>query len=139
MNNEKSLFASERFLQIPPSLAEAIGLNEAIIAQHVYWLQNLPNGGKDFDGHRWVWNTYEDWQKVFPFWSRVTIRRIMRKLEKEKIIIACQPEGSVSRRKYYRISDAAIAHLTHERLDIQRHTHAIKLIASGRDQNDRIE
>lgn len=109
------LIGEEQHVQIPPTLACAIGLNEAIVVQHVHWLCNLPKSGKVIDGEKWVYNTYEEWQKDwFPWWSIDTIQRIFRSLEERMIIISCQPEGKKSRRKYYRINQGAKEQLTFE-------------------------
>ena len=67
------LLISESPLQVLPSLAVAIGLNEAILLQQLhYWLghSTVTEGGK-----RWVYNTLEEWQKQLPFWSVATIKR----------------------------------------------------------------
>jgi len=72
-------------------------------------------GGREIDGQLWYYSTYEQWQaEDFPFWSWPTIRNLFQALEKQKLIISCQPEGRKSRRKYYRIDhdklDEALAH-----------------------------
>lgn len=67
-------------------------------------------------GERWVFDTYEELQrKFFPFWSVPTIKRTILDLEKKGWIVSCQPEGAVSRRKYYRLSAQCYLHLTSER------------------------
>lgn len=120
MTNEDSLLAPEKFLQVPPTLACAIGLNQAIVLQHLYWLQKLPRGGKDIAGHHYVWNTYEQWKKeFFPFWSEHTIKRIFVDLEDKGMVASCQPDGSLSRKKYYRVTDSAIVSLTFQRFNDQ--------------------
>lgn len=43
---KRSLLIEEPPLQILPSLAAAIGLNEAIVLQQLYWLLQQPNNGK---------------------------------------------------------------------------------------------
>jgi len=114
--NEKSLFGGEPYLQVPPTLACAIGLNEAIVAQHIEWLCNLPKSGKEIDGHKWIFNTYEQWKEDwFPWWSADTIKRIIQSLELRGIVVSCQPDKGMSRKKYYRISTSAYQHLTFER------------------------
>ena len=51
-----SLLISEPPLQVLPSLAVKIGLNEAIILQQVhYWLLKSNNIR---DGYKWVYNSY---------------------------------------------------------------------------------
>lgn len=76
---------NEPALQVLPSLAIAIGLNEAIFLQQVqYWLA----GSKHVhDGRRWIYNTYEDWTKQFPFWSERTIKRIVDDLRNRDVLL----------------------------------------------------
>lgn len=100
---KRNLLIDEYPLLVLPSLAKAIGLNEAIALQQLhYWLEN-PKGGVEMDGERWVYNTYEDWQKDnFPFWSIPTIQRVFASLEKKGLVISKQ-QAAYDRKKYYRI------------------------------------
>ena len=78
------LLINEPPLQVLPSLAKEIGLNEAIILQQMhYWLLKSAN---EFAGVKWFYKTLEEWQTEFPFWSAMTIRRTLGSLEKQKII-----------------------------------------------------
>ena len=80
-NNFSKLLIPDRPLQVLPSLAVLIGLNEAIVLQQIhYWLSNELNN-KIIDGKKWVYNTYEEWGRQFPFWSCRTIQRTMLSLE----------------------------------------------------------
>ena len=46
-------------LVLLPSLATAIGLNEALMLQQIqYWLSR---SDKEIDGRYWIYNTYEAW------------------------------------------------------------------------------
>lgn len=102
---KSNLLINEPPLQVLPKLATKIGLNEAIIIQQLhYWLNN-PKSGVIIDGKKWVYNTYEEWQKDnFPFWSVNTIQRIFSKLEESGLIIAEQlRRAEYDRTKYYRI------------------------------------
>lgn len=73
-----SLLIDDYPLMVLPKLAATIGLNEAIILQQVhYWLRKSKH---QYDGRTWIYNTYEDWQDQFPFWSRCTIKRTLKKL-----------------------------------------------------------
>lgn len=87
MNN--NLLLDEHPLLVMPRLATLIGLNEAIVLQQVhYWLKTKENDQQDYiDGHYWVYNTYEQWQEQFPFWSIMTIRRTFTKLENMNLLI----------------------------------------------------
>lgn len=79
------LLRNERTLIILPELAERIGLNEAIILQQIYyWMEKKRH---IIEGKSWVYNTYEDWQKQFPFWSVTTIRRTLKGLEKQGLLL----------------------------------------------------
>lgn len=81
------LLISEEPLQVLPSLATEIGLNEAIILQQLhYWMNPRRNQGEIHDGRRWIYNTYQQWQDNFPFWSVDTIKRTINKLEQNDLI-----------------------------------------------------
>lgn len=82
-----SLLLREPPLQVLPSLAVAIGLNEAIALQQVYYLQSNPNNGRQLaDGERYVFNTYAEWREYFPFWSEHTVKRVFIELENRHLI-----------------------------------------------------
>lgn len=72
-------------LQVLPQLAVKIGLNEAIFLQQLhYWLQKSRH---EHDERRWVYNTFEEWQAQFPFWSLATMKRIAASLVKQNLLI----------------------------------------------------
>lgn len=83
------LLVNEPPLQVLPTLAQIIGLNEAIILQQIhYWQDPRFNVGRDVDGVKWIRNSYRDWQASnFPFWSHMTIKRSCDKLVSLGILI----------------------------------------------------
>ena len=89
------LLIPEAPIQLIPSLAKAIGLNEAIFIQQLHYWSLKSNDG-------WVYNTYEQWQEQFPFWSTRTIQRIVRNLEETGLLISRQ-DNDYDRKKYYQI------------------------------------
>ena len=96
-----SLLFKFRPLVISPQLAERIGLNEAIVLQQLkYWL-NETESGLDHDGQRWVYNTVDQWQKQFPFWSVDTVKRALKSLQLQGIIFAEQLAKSKHDRTYH--------------------------------------
>ena len=100
------LLITESPLTFQPSLAIAIGLNEAIVLQQIhYWLNNVKNKGYEKDGYKWVYNTYKEWQETnFPFWSENTVQRIFASLEEKGLVLSIQPmKSKYDRTKYYRI------------------------------------
>lgn len=117
MSDFSKLVISEPPLQVLPSLAVAVGLNEAIIVQQLhYWLNNS-GAGVEHDGHRWIFNTYAEWQKNFPFWSIPTIQRIFASLEKQEVLISCQlGKSALDMTKYYRINYPVLCTMHHIKL-----------------------
>lgn len=83
----KHLF-NKKPIVIDVELAQAIGLNEAIVVQQLnYWLNSKT--AKIIDGKPWIYNTYQQWQTDnFPFWSVKTIKRVFSKLEKQGIVVS---------------------------------------------------
>ena len=66
-----------------PSLAEKIGLNQAIIIQQFhYWLVSSKHL---IEGKKWIYNSYKEWELKFKFWSGKTSERTIRSLE-DKVI-----------------------------------------------------
>lgn len=110
--SKKNLLISEPPLQVLPSLAVAIGLNEAIVIQQLhYWIQN-PNAKGEIDpsGNKWIFNSYEEWrEKNFPFWSEATIQRAFLSLEDLGLVVSAQLNATKrDMRKYYRIDYDAL-------------------------------
>lgn len=80
----KSLIPEQPLLVLP-SLAKKIGLNEAIVLQQLhYWLSSSEH---IYGGRRWVYNSYGEWQRQFPFWSTYTIKRIFLGLGKRSLVL----------------------------------------------------
>lgn len=109
---KSSLLINENPLQVLPSLAIILGLEEAIAIQQLhYWLNNTKNEGRiDEDGNKWVYNTYSQWQEDnFPFWSEDKIQRIFLSLEKQGVVIARQLDAKKrDMKKFYRIDYDAL-------------------------------
>lgn len=72
-------------LIVLPGLAQNIGLNEAIMLQQIHFWLNKNKNVKE--GISWVYNTYAGWAEQFPFWSESTIKRTIRSLEKQNLLI----------------------------------------------------
>lgn len=77
------LLINEPPLQVLPTLAERIGLHEAIVLQQIhYWITN-PKIGKEHEGKRWVRNSLDEWREGnFKFWCVSTIQHILKSLLK---------------------------------------------------------
>ncbi|EOZ6583461.1 MAG: helix-turn-helix domain-containing protein [Klebsiella sp.] len=101
------LLINENPLQVLPTLACAIGLNEAVVLQQIhYWMSSSPHF---YDGRRWVYNSVASWQKQFPFWSEATIKRALVSLERQEMV-SCgnYNRDPRDRSKWYSINYAAL-------------------------------
>lgn len=107
-----SLLINEHPLQVLPTLAEQIGLNEAIFVQQVhYWMCN-PKSGVEYNGRTWVWNNYTEWQEQFKFWSIRTIRRVVKScLEKGILDVVKMNKNIGDRTNYYSIDYEKLSEL----------------------------
>lgn len=90
-------------------MAAHFGLYEAIILQFLFWVKNEECAGRVLeDGHRYCYNTYADWHKIYPFISERTLRRTFGEMESKGLICSTQLSG-YDRTKFYRISEAIVA------------------------------
>ena len=111
------LLINEHPLMVLPSLATAVGLNQAIVLQQVhYWLDLNRKVGKDShyrDDCWWTYNTFESWQEFnFPFWSVRTLKRIFKSLEDEGLLIARKfNQDDWNHTKWYTIDYEALNNL----------------------------
>lgn len=107
---QSSLLIDESPLQVIPSLAVAIGLNEAIMLQQIhYWQRISPN---EQDGRRWVAMSAPDLVDKFPFWSEKTIKRTVAELrERGLLIITKKSSTSWDRANWYAVDYDAMNRL----------------------------
>ena len=106
-----SLLINEPPLQVLPSLAAAIGLNEAIALQQLhYWLAHAK---KSHDGKMWIYKTYAEWKaQDFPFWSERTIQRTFLNLEKLMIVLSAKlADNKHNKVNFYTIDYEVLAKL----------------------------
>lgn len=104
------LLVAEQPLVVLPSLATAIGLNEAIVLQQLhYW---LGKADRDAEGLPWVFNSYAGWQEQMPFMSERTLRRVFRSLERNGYVRSKRARASsYDQRKWYTILYDAVPEL----------------------------
>lgn len=128
-----SLLIEEPPLQVLPSLAKSIGLNEAIVLQQIhYWIRKSNNLK---DGHKWIYNSMPNWQKQFNFWSLPTVKRVFRSLEKQGLIITANyNKAGFDKTKWYRINYEKLQHVS--RRSDQNDPTMVSNWTDGSDQND---
>ena len=96
-----------------PTLATKIGLNEAMFLQQLhYWIDRSKH---EMEGHRWIYNTIEDWCKQFPFWSRRTIVRVISSLERHGLVLTANyNRKGFDRTKWYTVNYELLAKMEAE-------------------------
>ena len=99
-HHSQPLSSSQRF---NAQLALKIGLKEAIILQQIHdWLTANQNSMVK-NGKYWIYNTYEQWKRQFPFWSKRTIQRTILNLERMRFL-ETHLSGGYRTIKYYTIN-----------------------------------
>lgn len=93
-----------------PSLAAELGTaDEAIVLQQLhYWLQRSNNVR---DGHKWVYNSMNDWLKQFPWIkSRKRLTRYFDDLESRGLVVTGNyNKAAFDKTKWYRIDYDALS------------------------------
>ncbi|PGB42858.1 conserved phage C-terminal domain-containing protein [Bacillus toyonensis] len=125
-----NLLIHEEPLLVLPGLASRIGLNEAIFLQQIhYWL----NRSKHFyDERSWVYNSVAEWVKQFPFWSENTIRRIVKNLEDEQLLVI----GNYNRAKFDKTKWYSI---NYEKLRLLESTNDVPNLGRRSTQNEQMD
>ena len=107
-----SLLIQESPLTVQPNLAVLIGLNEAIFLQQLqYWISREA-GICDEYGRRWIYNTVKQWNVQFPFWSESTIKRTIKSLEDQEVMLSTVIGNSYNKTKAYTINYDLIEELS---------------------------
>ncbi len=97
-------------IMILPTLAQKIGLNEAVMLQQIhYWLGSSKH---EYEGRKWVYNTYSDWQLQMPFWSESTIKRTIKSLEDQGYLLSANYNRlKMDKTKWYSVNYEKLAEL----------------------------
>ncbi len=110
------LLLDESPLLVVPSLAERIGLEDAVVLQQLHFLihqklrrhKDYPNERERdiHDGRVWVWNSYKQWKEnYFRFSSERSLQRIFLRLEKRGLIVSGNyNESTLNKTKWYSIN-----------------------------------
>jgi len=88
-------------------VAELYGVGEAIILENLsFWqLKNEANDNNFFDEKHWVYNSIKAFEKLFPYWSKGQINRILKHLEDEGVIhVGNYNRSSYDRTKWYSVN-----------------------------------
>lgn len=109
------LLINEPPLQVLPTLAVRVGLNEAIVLQQVHWLCGSRHA-VEHAGHSWFRASYEMLGEVFPFFSERTLQRIVSGLIESGYLVTtteCNPTP-MDKTRAYRVNYERLADLEKE-------------------------
>lgn len=86
--NASTHFSNSKCKRLNDDLAMITSPDESIfICQLDYWIQRCKDNQHKKDGRYWIWKTYDGWCKEFPYWSKRKIQRMVRSLQKHRILI----------------------------------------------------
>ena len=113
--NNKEVFLMESLGSdvrvVPVELARALGDRGAAFLHQIHYMVSK-GCGKLHKGIHWVFNTYDEWVKVFPYWSKSTIERIVQRLKAQGYLLVANLNGSkANHTNWYAINQDAIAKL----------------------------
>ncbi len=106
-----NLLINESPLQVLPTLATWVGLNEAMFLQQLHYWMNNNKIGKVVDEVKWIRNTIDEWQESnFPFWDIGVIKRTIKNLEKDGLLLSNSQlnKMNIDRTKWYTINYAML-------------------------------
>ena len=90
-----SMALEKNAMPVPPKLAAAIGVDEAIILQRLhFWLVKGKSSdyGQVVNGVRWIYNTLDDWLGQFIFFSKWRLRQALKNLRQLGLVLFSQLE-----------------------------------------------
>ena len=97
-----------RIIYLP--LVSLLGLTEGIFVSQLRGMLKYGKSRRVIEDHRGKWwaiyNTYDEWLKILPFCSRISLQRLIRRLEKTEIILSKRTPGG----KYYGLNFRALAY-----------------------------
>jgi hypothetical protein len=118
-----------------PTLAKLIGLEEAIMTQLLHL--NLIKKGIKREDKTWFNISYEQWERVVPCTSRVTIKRKIQKLSKDNIIITKQfHDYNSNNANWYSINYTKLRELTNGKSNLLSDSVASGYISRGMNHSD---
>ena len=96
-------------------IAKEYGVESAILLHNFYfWIsKNAAEGVNFYDGNYWTFNTTKSLHELFPYIEEQKIKRVIKTLEEENIIISGNyNRNSFDRTKWYAISEKGLDYLS---------------------------
>lgn len=93
-------------------VAEKYGLPEAILLKNIIFWHNVNEANEKnfFDGRYWTYNSASAFAKIFPFWGKKTVERILQSLKDQGLVYTGQyNEMKYDRTLWYSPTELAIS------------------------------
>ena len=93
------------------ALAQRYGVNGAIFLHAMaFWIsKNQANGRHFHDGRTWTYNTLDALAKIFPFWTRRQVERIVAKLKEDGGLLTGNfSQDKTDRTVWYALTDGVL-------------------------------
>lgn len=94
-------------------VARRYGVDVAIFLKNLYWwsYQNAKVKRNIYDESCWSYNTLDAYTKIFPFWTKDQIRRIIKSARDEGLIkVANYNQHAYDRTYWYALTDAGLSY-----------------------------
>ena len=92
-------------------LAQRHGVNGAIFLHAMaFWVaKNQANGRHFHEGRTWTYNTLDALAKLFPFWTRRQVERIVAKLKEDGALLTGNfSQDKTDRTVWYALADSVL-------------------------------
>lgn len=102
-------FLQMKVYNFDAEIAAEYGVDNAIMIWNLqYWIEHNEANGKHFyDGRTWTFNSVDAFSKIFSFWSKGQIRRILNSLiEKGVILTGNYNSSAYDRTTWYAFTDS---------------------------------
>ena len=113
------------------NIAKTFGVNEAIIINAFqFWIsKNKANNRNFYDGRYWTYNSVSAFQEMFPYMSESQIRRTLKKMQEQNIIMTGNyNKSSYDRTLWYAFTDYGESILRNSEIDLTNSS-------NGNDEN----
>lgn len=124
------LIQGDNTLLVGTKLAMTVGLNEAMVLQQVhYWLMRSKH---TIAGRKWVYNSYREWNKQFPFWSYSVVKRTFRSLEEQGYLLSDSfNKRRMDKTKWYSVNYKKLEQLEKELLNMEKTNETYRSLESS--------
>lgn len=120
-------------------MAKEYGVENAVMIWNLqFWIElNETNGKHFYNGRYWTFNSVDAFMKQFPFWSRGQIRRILKSLEENDVIMTGNYNSSAyDRTMWYAFTDSFLhKHLQKSTNGCDQNENSISIVSNQEHTN----